>query len=240
LPGNAPHHAPLRHRAFTGGEAFVLFKNEIINIKKSKFSMELFFDESGNLGKKDRYFIIAMLMPVNKKRIRNFTRRFCAKIEQDEIKASTLGFAQKQNLLYKLSKIPDNKISYIVADKINIESKKLLSDTNLCFNYLFMHLVKKVVSNANEDVSLLIDEHTIKVGSINSLKDYLRIKAYTEWGFTNELNISFTDSKNSKLIQVADLAANAIYARYNYNKKHLYKMLNIDQGIKFPYNRFGN
>lgn len=202
--------------------------------------MELYFDESGNLGKKDRYFVIAMLLPVNKKRIRNFTRRFCAKLGHDEIKASKLKFTQKQSLLYKLSKIPDNKISYIVADKFNIESKRLLRDTNLCFNYLFMHLVKKVVSNAREDINMLIDEHTIKVGSINSLKDYLRIKAYTEWGFENELNISFTDSKNSKLVQTADLAANTIYARYNYNKKHLYSMLNISESIRFPYKKFSN
>lgn len=202
--------------------------------------MELYFDESGNLGKKDRYFVIAMLMPVNKNRIKNFAKRFCAKAGHDEIKASNLAFPQKQDLLYKLAKIPDNKVSYIVADKINIESQKLLKDTNLCFNYLFMHLVKQAISNAKEDVNLLIDEHTIKVGSINSLKDYLRIKAYTEWGFVNELNICFTDSKNSKLVQVTDLAANAIYARYNYNKKHLYNMLNISQSIKFPYKKFGN
>ncbi len=202
--------------------------------------MELYFDESGNLGKKDRYFVIAMLLPVNKKRIKNFTRRFCAKMGHDEIKASKLKFAQKQNLLYKLSKVSDNKISYIVADKLNIESQKLLRDTNLCFNYLFMHLVKKIISNAKENVNMLIDEHTLKVESINSLKDYLRIKAYTEWGFKNNLNISFIDSKNSKLVQTADLAANTIYARYNYNKKHLYNMLNISESIKFPYKNFGN
>ncbi|MEA3449785.1 MAG: DUF3800 domain-containing protein [Patescibacteria group bacterium] len=201
--------------------------------------MELYFDESGNLGKKDRYFVIAMLLPVNKKRIKNFTRRFCAKLGHDEIKASRLDFVQKQNLIHKLSKIPDNKVSYIVADKLKIESQKLLGDTNLCFNYLFMHLVKNVVSNAKEDVNMLIDEHTIKVGSINSLKDYLRIKAYTEWGFEKELNIFFTDSKNSKLVQTADLVANTVYARYNYDRKHLYNMLNISESIQFPYKKFG-
>lgn len=201
--------------------------------------MELFIDESGNLGTKDRYFVIAMLLPVNKKRVLNFMKKFGAKIEDDEIKASKLSFPQKQNLMYKLSQIPDHKISYIVADKKKFTSQKLLDDKNLCFNYLFRHLIKNTISNSKEDVNILVDEHTLKVSSTNSLQDYLKIEAYTKWNFKNNLNISFIDSKNSKLIQTADLIANIVYARYNYNRQHLYNMLKISESIKFPYKYFG-
>ena len=201
--------------------------------------MELFVDESGNLGKKDRYFVIAFVLSVNKKRIKNFVKRFCAKNDYDEVKASKLSFPEKQKLIMKLFKIKDNKISYITVDKYKISSQRLWNDKNILFNYLFKFLIKDIVSNTKEDINIHVDEHTIKVSSINSLQDYLRIQAYTEWGFSYNLNIIFTDSKNSKLIQVADLAANIIYARYNYNRSHLYNLLNISESIKFPYKKFG-
>ena len=201
--------------------------------------MELFFDESGNLGKKDRYFVIAALLPTNKKRIKNFAKKFCAKYNKAEIKASQLSFPSKQNLIYKLSKFQDNKIFYIVVDKYQISSPKLLENKNILFNYLFKFLVKNIVSNAREDINMYVDEHTIKVGSLHSLQDYLKIQAYAKWGFNHNLNVIFTDSKNSKLVQIADLSANAIYAKYNYNKSHLYNKLNIHESIKFPRKRFG-
>jgi len=201
--------------------------------------MELFIDESGNLGPKDRYFVIALFWPSNKKRIRNLARSFCAKNSLDEIKAARLSFPDKQDLIIKLSSVTDNTISYIVADKRKIQSQKLWSDKNLCFNYLFMHLVRNIVSQSGEDVNMLVDEHALKVSSQNSLQDYLRIKAYTEWGFIHELNIVFTDSRQSKLVQIADLCANAIYARYNYGKSHLYGLLPISQSLRFPHLDFG-
>jgi len=202
--------------------------------------MEFFIDESGNLGKKDRYFVIAMIFSYQKKRILNFMKSFLAKKEIFEIKASKLTFMEKQNLIIKLAKMRDNNIFYIVADKKHI-NKNLFKDKNLCFNYLFKFLVKNAIKKANENVNILVDEHTLKVGSINSLKDYIKIEALTEWGFEHQVNICFSDSRASKMIQAADLVANAIYAKYNYKKDHLYNMFkpNIAESIKFPYKKFG-
>jgi len=39
----------------------------------------LFVDESGDLGTKERYFVIALLVPQKSKRISNFMRKFCVK-----------------------------------------------------------------------------------------------------------------------------------------------------------------
>jgi len=101
-----------------------------------------------------------------------------------------------------------------------------------------MHLVSKLVKNTKEDIQILLDEHAMQVKSMNSLEDYIRIKAFTSWHFDHEIYIHITNSKNSKLIQAVDLAANAIYAKYNYNRNHLYNMLKIDQSIKFPSEKF--
>ena len=202
--------------------------------------MELFIDESGNLGRKDRFFVIALLYPANKKRLLNIAKHFNARMGIGEIKGSDLLVSDKQHLLFKMNKEPDYSISYIVADKQYINSPKLRQDKNLCFNYLFMHLLQPIISQINEDVNIIADEHSVRVGSKNSLQDYIRIKAYYEWSFRKSVNISFIDSKQSKLVQIADLAANIIHARYNYDKRHLYEMLNINYSVRFPHVWFGS
>lgn len=198
-----------------------------------------FIDESGDLGMKGRYFIITLFAPQKSKRITNFMKKFCAKSTISEVKASQLSFPQKQLIFDKLCSANDYTISYIVADKLNIDNKKILEDKNLCYNYLFSFLIKKTIKSTQEDVTLLLDNHSTKVKSINSLADYIKIKAFTQWGFTRGLNIRYVDSKNSKVIQATDVISNAIYAKYTYNKDHFYKKLTISESIKFPYSKFG-
>ena len=57
----------------------------------------LFIDESGDLGTKERYFVIAMLVPQRSKRIVNFMRRFIAQNGLSEVKGTLLTTPQKQN-----------------------------------------------------------------------------------------------------------------------------------------------
>ena len=199
----------------------------------------LFVDESGNLGTKDRYFVLVMLAPQRSKRIINFMRRFCAANNLREVKAAFLTFPQKQEIFNRLCSANDYTISYIVADKQNIDNKKLFEDKNLCFNYLFSFLVNKTVKSAQEDLCILLDNHSTKVGSINSLADYIKIKAYTQLGYRHNLSITYTNSEHSKVVQAADVIANAIYAHYNYGASHFYKMLTISESIRFPQSKFG-
>ena len=199
----------------------------------------LFIDESGDLGTKERYFVIAMLVPQRSKRIVNFMRRFIAQNGLSEVKGTLLTTPQKQNLIHQINTANDCVISYIVVDKNNISNPKLLQDKNIMYNYLLSFLFKNTIKHANEDISILLDNHTIKVGSINSLADYIKIKAYTQWGFKYNIHVGFTDSKHSKMIQAADVVANAIYAKYIYGKNHLYNRLTINESIRFPFNIFG-
>jgi hypothetical protein len=99
--------------------------------------------------------------------------------------------------------------------------------------------VKKTIKSIQEDLCILLDNHSTKVKSINSLADYIKIKAYTQWGFIHNIHIKYVDSKNSKIIQASDVIANAIYAKYCYGKEHFYKMLTISESIKFPVAKFG-
>lgn len=198
----------------------------------------LFVDESGNLGTKDRYFVLAMLAPQRPKRITNFMRRFCAKHNLDEIKASKLSVPRKQEIFNKLCSANDYVISYIVVDKRNIDNKKLFEDKNVLYNYLFSFLVKKTIRSTREDLNFLLDNHSTKVKSINSLADYIRLKAYTQFGCGHNIRLAYTDSKDSKIVQAADVIANAIWAHYNYGSSHFYNMLTISESIHFPQAKF--
>ncbi len=202
--------------------------------------MKTFFvDESGDLGTKERYFVIAMLAPQNSKRIVNFMKRFCIGKSIPEVKASQLTFSEKTHLLNKLCNANDYTISYIVADKLHLQ-KKLLEDKNLCYNYLFSFLVNKTIrSLPGEDIEILLDSHSTKVKSINSLADYIKLKAIIQWGYMENLNIRYVDSKSSKVVQATDMIANAVYAKYTYSKEHFYNMLTISESIKFPQGKFG-
>ena len=199
----------------------------------------LFIDESGDLGKKGRYFVIALLVPQNSKRILNFMRDFCAANHIVEIKGSLLSFPQKQMLLTKLNATTDYAVSYIVADKKNIENKRLFQDKNLLYNYLVSFLVKEIAIKSSEGINIVLDNHSMKVKSTHTLANYLKTKAYTEWDFQHELHVSYIDSKESKLIQAVDLISNAIYAKYVLGINHLYNTLNISESIRFPYETFG-
>lgn len=201
--------------------------------------MKTFFvDESGDLGTKGKYFAIVLLAPQNNKRISNFMRKFCVANQLEEVKASNLNFTQKQEVLLKLCSANDYTVSYIVADKENIDAR-IFHDKNLCYNYLFSFLVRKTIRSTQEDITIMLDNHSTKVKSINSLADYIKIKAYTQWNFKYNLNICYVDSRASKIVQATDVVANAIYAKYTYAKTHFYGMLTVSESIKFPNAKFG-
>ena len=201
--------------------------------------MKTFFvDESGDLGAKGKYFAIVLLAPQNGKRISNFMKKFCVKNNLNEVKGSNLSFPQKQDIISKLCRANDYTVSYIVADKENIDTK-IFEDKNLCYNYLFSFLVRKTIKSTSDDITIMLDNHSTKVKSINSLSDYIKIKAYTQWNYRQNLNICYVNSKDSKIVQATDVIANAVYAKYTYGKTHFYKMITISESIKFPYAKFG-
>jgi len=201
--------------------------------------MEIYIDESGNLGKSNRYFVIAMVKFLNKKRIKNFLRKYTKKLKIGEAKGQIMPFADRQLLLNKLASKDDHFISYIVLDKNKVINSKLFEDKNILFNYLCSFLFKRTVKNCDQDITLYFDNRTVKVESGNSLKDYLKIKAYTSWNFQHELNTEYQDSKSNYCIQMVDIISNTIYRKYTNEKDHFYNKLKISESIKFPHNTFG-
>lgn len=198
----------------------------------------VFIDESGDLGVRgNRFFVIATVIPQNKKRLDNIVKHHCAANGVVEIKSSLLTFPAKQALLRKLSSVDDYSVTYVVADKNHIDPA-LFRDKNILYNYIFQYAVKPTIKAAAGNIHIVVDNHSTKVASRNSLADYVKTKAFFEWGVKHGIQIKYEDSKVCRAIQIADLVANTIYGKYLYDKNHLYDMLKIDRSIKFPHGKF--
>ena len=102
-----------------------------------------------------------------------------------------------------------------------------------------------IVKNELEQLHILLDSRSIKIGSLDGLADYINTKVYIE----NEINREFTtyceyiESHTHSGIQVADLLCNILWCKFNYpdTDGSSQKMLEKDHYIcKFPLGKFGN
>lgn len=118
---------------------------------------------------------------------------------------------------------------------------RIVKDKNLCYNYLSSLLFKPILKGLADNIQIILDNHTVKVASINSLTDYIKLEAYSKWDFNHELAFEYKDSMDVKNLQAIDIIANTIYRRYTYKQKHPYGLIEPKflHHIKFPYSKFG-
>lgn len=211
-------------------------------------SVIIYTDESGTHN--NRYMVICALITtddVARKRIKRVLRKTLAKYRKtkpnvDELHASKLSTTIKQDVLLSLSKQHDFQIAYLVCDKNHL-IPELKSRSNLCYNYLFNILFKKIVTKFSAyDITIIADNRTVSAGSKNSLPEYIMTEAYAKWGYKGNLKLEFLDSRDSKALQAVDIIANSIYAKYDLNKEHLYSFHSghCIEIIRFPYKKFGS
>ena len=192
----------------------------------------VYIDESGTIGLKvsEPYFVIAAIIFDNEralKRAKNLVKRTKVQISSKtnrpiyELKGSELNMPQKQKILQNLSATADYRVAYIVVEKAKL-AQKLYQHKNVTYNYLFGVLMKNILASCNEDVRIISDNRTTKVTSASSLCDYVRAKAYGDWKFGYDITIEQAESHVHYGLQVADIVANSIFARYNLGVTHLY------------------
>lgn len=211
----------------------------------------LYFDESGNLGVKDRYFVIACILTENPKELDNIMKKTLLYIKKTYKYTKWNGHELKANsckpwikeVIYNSIVSKDIEIAYIVGDKLWIE-ERLKNNNNLLYNYMLKILLDnfKYIFRNNK-VNLILDNKTIKVKSFNSFKDYIDIHINYELKLNSDITVEYRDSsaKNAYNIQAADYIANAIFAKYEYGYEKYYEIL--DGKIKkielYPYRKFG-
>ncbi len=194
-------------------------------------------DESGNLGKGDTYFVLTMFNTDDRKKAKRVLRKFQYKhTKKEEIKGSQLDVAKKQTLLSTMKQF-NYGVHYIVADKTQTTLFQRKEDKNLIYNYLLHFIVVNVIKQnlSSDSLHFHLDNHTIKVKSLNSFSDYIKLKAM-EHDYEGEIHVTYFDSQNHILIQAADVMSNIIWNKYEKNRNHLYNLIkpNIKTSYKFP------
>ena len=133
----------------------------------------IIFDESGNLGRVGRYFVIACIDTTECKALHNVMKRKL-KIADDkfpdmkknhahEIKAVDAYPCVKHHILECIAS-KNLSVSYIVADLQHVKPK-LLEDKNILYNYLMKLLLDRIISSKDNGTSSMTRSQLIKKGA---------------------------------------------------------------------------
>ena len=211
----------------------------------------LIFDESGNMGTNGRYFVISCIDTTNLKALYNTMQRKIRKaqvlfpelaaLHTHEIKAKDAYPCVKYHIAECIAR-KDVSISYIVADLFHVKPY-LLDDKNIFYNYMMKLLIECIVTKDDDIVHIIYDNHSTKVGSVNSMEEYLKLALIYEKQYDVKLIFTSMDSnaKNAYHVQAADYVANALYSHYEYKRDDyyaIYKPLFKDK-LLFPISKFG-
>ena len=182
----------------------------------------IYIDESGVLNKnlKQDFFTIKALI-LNDSNLRQFKKLF-KNIKLEEIHFCKLSKAKKQKIIFKISKIPQIKAITIFVKKSEINFNLR---SNLGYNYFVKLLLEHSIANIEDNISIKIDNHTTKAGSINSLHDYLKSEMYGSYDFKFDINSKLIDSKYSLGVQGADIISNTMWSYLSYGNDKPYSSL---------------
>lgn len=222
-------------------------------------TINLYFDESGDLGIKGSRFFLLTALEVNEENNKSMIRRagriisrykIDRNIKKDkEIKGSLLKRGGRIDLLNSIL-LKNIKVRYIVLDIKNTTFLLTKSDDkNACYNYLIQLIVKNVLKDYPTvlNINLYLDNRDVKIGNRLSLKPYLYNKLVLERLEYNELpkkinfNITYLESESCYLIQWVDIVSNSLYKKYNNTSSEFYELIKpkIIYESRFPSKNFG-
>lgn len=213
----------------------------------------LIFDESGNLGKSGRYFVIACVDTNNAKALHNIMKRklkmadnLFPGIKKDhahEIKAKDAYPCVKYHIIESIVS-KELTISYIVIDLKHVE-ERLLKDKNILYNFATKILISRLITKKDEHstVNIIFDNKTTKIASKNSLQEYIIAHLLYEENLDIKIHFEYKDSDagDAFIVQAADYVANAIYTKFEEETPIYADLMNDSYNIqeRFPYKCFG-
>lgn len=211
----------------------------------------MYFDESGNLGSKGDYFVIACIITKNHKSLHNTMKKTLKKLKKEnpnlkfdghELKASKVSKDTKKHVITRICNA-DIEVTYIVAEKKHIE-KQFICDNNRFYNYLLKILLNNHKDKfRNNKVNLILDNKSVKIKSLNSFEDYINIHINYELRLNSNIHVEYRDSKagNAFNVQAADYIANAISSYYEHGVMTYMPIIKskIDVIEEFPACKFG-
>lgn len=130
-------------------------------------------------------------------------------------------------------------IFYIITDNRKIakgHNGKLYSNTARAFNYLIRlslecYLKKGFLSNG--DLNIQLDERNEKTETKHFLENYLNTELGCKHILSGDCTVSYFDSSNNRIIQIADVFANLMYSQLKTNAyTEEFNMMKRDKYIK--------
>ncbi len=202
--------------------------------------MIIYVDESGDLGWQfnqpfraggsSHYLTVACLIVPSQhhRRPRKVVTRLYKKFGwQTERKANQASHSQKalfcRMAVDLIRRYPEIKLDVITVKKVNVQSH-IRKDANKLYNYMLGLVIPDCVTQeANFD--LITDERSIKVKSLNSLKDYLQVKLWFEVGCQTVVNHRPMDSSQNYGLQFVDWIAHCVWSNYEDGNDAFVKIL---------------
>lgn len=202
--------------------------------------LHIYIDESGDLGSGGHFFVMAAVVflsdAANKKGSR-LVRKMRRQMKVEELKSNRMTFVERQTILNKLMDIEGVEFFYFIAEKSQVNLLRGDYSKNLIYNYFAKLLVDEIFKTYREKMQIVFDARTTKVQSMNSLKDYLLIDAYANYGKkSNEVAIDQADSRMVNNLQLADLISGTVYQAYTRDKRHFLDLIgrNVRSANEFP------
>ena len=202
-----------------------------------------YIDESGSMTKKylnyykNKYFVICIIMPKNKDRLRRVFKRFVSsnidtlkKIDKDkkmfydngnfkELKGSCFTSDMKRKFINFFCQNELFEIYYIICDNNKVKDY-FYNNTARAFNYLLKlsleHFTKYKNISFNENY-LFIDERNVRTETRATLEEYLNTELVTGSHIQNDFHVEYCQSETRELIQIADVFANIYYTNLTSN-----------------------
>ena len=211
----------------------------------------IYLDESGNIHKNSstQYFAIGGFLVceqykekiLKKYKKVNLKIKTAKKLNKDfELKGSNMEVEDKIKFFNAIQDIDTFCGIGIVFDKAKMY--KEISDANVFFNYGVKILIDDIIfplfdmSNSSEPIKFVIkiDNRNISVGNLKDLEKYLNTHFILE---NCEFCVSYSDSKMSYGIQLADLIVNTVYMRKK-NRSSVIEVLKIWKKENFSLTQF--
>lgn len=193
-----------------------------------------YMDESGSMTKKNvnyyknKYFIICVIRPLNKDRLKKVFKRFVSsnykklkKIDTEhrmfdengkfiELKGNSFNSTMKRKFMKYFCQNSLFEIYYIICDNKSIKEHFYLN-TSRAFNYLlklfYDHYTRYKIINKSDNY-LYIDERNVKTDTKSTLEEYLNTELVTGNHIQNSFKVEYCQSQTRELIQIADVFAN--------------------------------
>ena len=205
----------------------------------------LYIDESGNLGRGDRYFVITVVRFRTKagyRKWRNVAYMFLNKYpflttttkKKREVKGYNMPDPIREEIMEAIQGI-DFDIYYAVIDTNHPHYKNKFIQTNaseedeeeipskeIAFNYTLGKLFDRYIAKHinTEKIFINIDQRSVKTGAKHDLTGYLNhLSKGNEKHSCNEVKVHYCDSATESGIQLADLISNTLYQFYESGKK---------------------